>query len=112
MVKTQSLCYHGYGKANLSVNYRNTDNPNKDMLFVKMTTYLKEVVVDVNQSTGFSKQALKQVNDVQSFTNTLIASPQKSIQTCCVIYLLILLKDNKSFELHKMNVLKSNGSQK
>jgi hypothetical protein len=55
-------------KANLSVNYRNTDNK-KDMLFVRKstTTYPKEVVVDVNQSTGFSKQALKQVNsDVQS----------------------------------------------
>jgi hypothetical protein len=47
-------------KANLSVNYRNTDNPIKDMLFVRKstTTYPKEVVVDVNQSTGFSKQAL------------------------------------------------------
>jgi hypothetical protein len=50
------------------------------MLFVRKstTTYPKEVVVDVNQSTGFSKQALKQVNsDVQSFTNTLIASLQR-----------------------------------
>jgi hypothetical protein len=33
------------------------------MLFVRKstTTYPKEVVVDVNQSTGFSKQALKSI---------------------------------------------------
>jgi hypothetical protein len=51
----------------LSVNYRNTDNPIKDMLFRRKSTTTYPKVVDVNQSTGFSKQALKQVNsDVQS----------------------------------------------
>jgi hypothetical protein len=59
------------------------------MLFVRKstTTYPKEVVVDVNQSTGFSKQALKQVNsDVQSFTNTLIASPKEYTDMLCNLF--------------------------
>lgn len=98
-------------KANLSINYRNTDNPIKDMLFVRKSTatYPKEVVVDVNQSTGFSKQALKKVNnDIQSFANTLIASPPKEYtDMLCNLYTNTIKKDNKSFESHKMNVLKA-----
>ncbi|RTY74588.1 carboxypeptidase-like regulatory domain-containing protein [Flavobacterium sp. LS1R10] len=98
-------------KANLSINYRNTDNPIKDMLFVRKSTatYPKEVVVDINQSTGFSKQALKQVNsDVQNFTNALIKSPPKEYtDMLCNLFTHTIKKDNKSFESHKMNVLKA-----
>ena len=98
-------------KDNLSINYRNTDNPIKDMLFVRKSTatYPKEVVVDINQSTGFSKQALKQVNsDVQNFTNALIKSPPKEYtDMLCNLFTHTIKKDNKSFESHKMNVLKA-----
>ena len=98
-------------KANLSINYRNTDNPIKDMLFVRKSTatYPKEVVVDINQSTGFSKQALKQVNsDVQNFTNALIKSPPKEYtDMLCNLFTHTIKKDNKSFESHKINVLKA-----
>ena len=98
-------------KANLSINYSNTDNPIKDMLFVRKSnaTYPKEVVVDVIQSTGFSKQALKQVNnDVQNFTNALTKSPPKEYtDMLCNLYTHTVKKDNKSFESHKINVLKA-----
>ena len=98
-------------KANLSINYSKTGNPVKDMLFVRKSTatYPKEVVVDVNQSTGFSKQALKQVNsDVQNFTNALIKSPPKEYKDMlCNLYTHTVKKDNKSFESHKINVLKA-----
>ncbi|MBB1194441.1 carboxypeptidase-like regulatory domain-containing protein [Flavobacterium sp. SOK18b] len=98
-------------KANLAVNYGSKNSPTKDMLFVRKSTatYPNEIVVDVNQSTGFSKQALKKVNnDIQSFTNTLIASPPKEYtDMLCNLYTNTIKKDNKSFESHKMNVLKA-----
>ncbi len=98
-------------KANLSLNYSNTDNPIKDMLFVRKSTATnpQEIVVDVNKSTGFSKQALKQVNsDIQNFTNTLVKSPPKEYtDMLCNLFTHTIKKDSKSFVSHKMNVLKA-----
>jgi hypothetical protein len=98
-------------KANLASNYTNNENPSKDMLFVRKSsaTYPNEIEIDINQSTGFTKQALKKVNsDIQSFTNKLLSSPPREYtDMLCNLYTNTIKKDNKTFENHKLNVVKA-----
>ena len=98
-------------KANLDTNYKSDVLPSKDFIFYRKSGFFKPatIEVEINESTGFSKLALKKVNnEIQSFTNTLIASPPKEYtDMLCNLYTNTIKKDNKSFESHKMNVLKA-----
>ena len=98
-------------KANLNRNYKSDGLPSKDLLFYRKSGYFKpkEIEVEVNKSTGFSKQALKKVNtDIQHFSKQLMANPPIEFSDLlCNYYTASTKKEDKYFSLSKLDVLKA-----
>ncbi len=98
-------------KANLASNYKSDGAPSKDLLFYRRADYFKPKVIDVEieKSTGFTKQALKKVNsDLKTFSNDLVANPPKEFTDILSNYYTTnVKKDDKSAFVAKLEVLKA-----
>lgn len=98
-------------KANLSQNYTTGEKGSKEMFFYRSSNYFNPSIIDVeiNKSTGFSKQALSKVNnDLQTFSNQLISHPPLSFtDILCNYYSVKTKKADKFVFTSKLNVLKA-----
>jgi hypothetical protein len=98
-------------KANLSRNYTTGEKGSKEMFFYRTSNYFNPSIIDVeiNKSTGFSKQALSKVNnDLQTFSNQLISHPPLSFtDILCNYYSVKTKKADKFVFTSKLNVLKA-----
>lgn len=98
-------------KANLERNYSTGETANKDKLFYRKSENFKPVLIDVaiNESTGFSKQALHKVNtDLKTFSNQLISNPpQEFTDILCNYFSVKTKKADKFLFTSKMDVLKA-----
>jgi hypothetical protein len=98
-------------KANLSRNYTTSQKGSKEMFFFRKSNYFNPSVIDIeiNKSTGFSKQALSKVNkDLQSFSRKLISKPPVSFtDVLCNYYLVKTKKADKFVFNSKLAVLKA-----
>lgn len=98
-------------KANLNRNYKNDGLPSKDLFFYRKSNNFKpnEIEVEINKSTGFSKQALIKVNtDIQTFSKQLITNPPVEFSDLLGnLYTCSTKKDGKYFSLNKLDVLKA-----
>ena len=98
-------------KANLTRNYTTGEKGSKEMFFYRTSSYFNPSIIDVeiNKSTGFSKQALSKVNnDLQSFSTKLISHPPVSFtDILCNYYSVKTKKAEKSVFTSKLDVLKA-----
>jgi hypothetical protein len=98
-------------KANLSTNYKSDGAPSKDVIFYRQSDYFKPKIIEVEieKSTGFTKQALKKANnDLKSFSNNLIAYPPKEFtDILCNYYTTNIKKEKKINFISKLDVLKA-----
>lgn len=98
-------------KANLSRNYTTSEKGSKEMFFFRKSNYFNPSIIDVeiNESTGFSKQALSKVNnDLQSFSTKLISKPPVSFtDVLCNYYSVKTKKADKFVFTSKLDVLKA-----
>ena len=98
-------------KANLSNNYVSDGSPSKDVLFYRNSeTFNPKIIeVEIDKSTGFTKQALVKVNaDLKSFSNGMIRNPPKEFtDILCNYYTTNVKKDTKTSFLSKLDVLKA-----
>lgn len=98
-------------KANLSQNYTTGEQGSKEMFFFRKSNYFNPSIIDIeiNKSTGFSKQALSKVNnDLQSFSTKLISNPPVSFtDILCNYYSVKTKKVDKFVFRSKLDVLKA-----
>jgi phage terminase large subunit-like protein len=98
-------------KANLSRNYTTGEKGSKEMFFYRKSDYFNPSIIDVeiNKSTGFSKQALSKVNnDLQSFSTKLITNPPVSFTDILCNYYSVKTKKAEKFVFNsKLDVLKA-----
>ncbi|UQD56470.1 carboxypeptidase-like regulatory domain-containing protein [Flavobacterium sp. K5-23] len=98
-------------KANLSRNYTTGEKGSKEMFFYRTSNYFNPSIIDVeiNKSTGFSKQALSKVNnDLQGFSKKLISHPPLSFtDILCNYYSVKTKKADKFVFTSKLAVLKA-----
>ena len=98
-------------KANLARNYKNSETPSKEMLFYRKSDSFKPnlIEVEIDESTGFTKQALAKANtDLKTFSNQLISHPPREFtDILCNYYNSKITKDKKSVTISKMDVLKA-----
>ncbi|WP_367771130.1 carboxypeptidase-like regulatory domain-containing protein [Flavobacterium sp. WC2421] len=98
-------------KANLSRNYATGETGSKDMLFYRKSNNFKPSLIDVeiNKSTGFTKQALNKVNtDLKAFSKQLISHPpQEFTDILCNYYSVKTKKGDKFLFNSKLDVLKA-----
>ncbi len=98
-------------KANLDRNYKNEGQAKKDVLFYRRSETNKPSILDVeiDKSTGYTKQQLKSVNtDLQYFTTKLIAQPPKEFtDMLCNYYSVSTKKEDKTLYLSKLEVQKA-----
>jgi hypothetical protein len=100
-----------YVKANFKNNYGGNDKAKKDMVFFRETTNFKPSILDVeiDESSGFSKKALKNANtQMAAFTSKLISQPPKEYtDILCNNYSYLTKKDDKPYYLSKLEVIKA-----
>jgi hypothetical protein len=98
-------------KANLANNYKSDGSASKDVIFYRQSEYFKPKIiqVEIEKSTGFSKQALKKANDdLKSFANNLITHPTKEFtDILCNYYTTNVKKENKINFISKLDVIKA-----
>lgn len=98
-------------KANLSRNYTTGEKGSKEMFFYRTSNYFNPSIIDVeiNKSTGFSKQALSKVNNAfQAFSKKLISHPPLSFtDILCNYYSAKTKKADKFVFTSKLDVLKA-----
>ncbi|MFQ3173706.1 MAG: hypothetical protein ACI9WT_002110 [Flavobacterium sp.] len=98
-------------KANLTRNYTTGEKGSKEMFFYRTSSYFNPSIIDVeiNKSTGFSKQALSKVNnDLQSFSTKLISHPPVSFTDILCNYYSVKTKKADKFVFNsKLAVLKA-----
>ena len=98
-------------KANLASNYKSDGAPSKDVLFYRNSEYFnpKIIEVEIDKSTGFTKQALVKANsDLKSFSNGMIRNPPKEFtDILCNYYTTNVQKDSKTLFVSKLDVLKA-----
>lgn len=98
-------------KANFKTNYPYSSKPKKDLIFFRETNNFKPKILDVeiDKSTGFSKDALKAANaQMSSFTSKLKTNPPKHfIDFICNKYSYVTKKDDKNLYVSKMEVMKA-----
>lgn len=98
-------------KANLARNYATGETASKEMLFYRKSNHFKPSLIDVeiNKSTGFSKQALNKVNtDLKIFSKQLISHPpQEFTDILCNYYSVKTKKGDKFLFNSKLDVLKA-----
>ncbi|WP_367754295.1 carboxypeptidase-like regulatory domain-containing protein [Flavobacterium sp. WC2430] len=98
-------------KANLARNYETGETGSKEMLFYRSSNNFKPSLIDVeiNKSTGFTKQALQKVNtDLKAFSKQLISHPpQEFTDILCNYYSVKTKKGDKFLFNSKLNILKA-----
>jgi hypothetical protein len=98
-------------KANLRRNYTTGEKGSKEMFFYRTSNYFNPSIIDIeiNKSTGFSKQDLSKVNnDLQSFSTKLISHPPLSFtDILCNYYSVKTRKAAKFVFTSKLDVLKA-----
>lgn len=98
-------------KANFKTNYPYSSKPKKDLIFFRETNNFKPKILDVeiDKSTGFSKDALKAANaQMSSFTSKLKTNPPKHfIDFICNKYSYVTKKDDKNLYVSKLEVMKA-----
>jgi hypothetical protein len=98
-------------KANLARNYKNEELPTKELLFYRKSDYFKPKLIDVeiDESTGFTKQGLSKVNtDLKAFSKKLISNPPREFtDVLCNYYTSKIKKNDKIQVKSKMDVLKA-----
>ena len=98
-------------KANLERNYKSDGQPTKDMLFFRESNALKPSIlnVEINKSTGYTKQGLKSANaEMSALTTKLMAQPPKEFtDILCNYYSVKTKKNDKPVYLSKLEVLKA-----
>jgi hypothetical protein len=97
-------------KAQLRTNYTTDEKATKDKIFYRVAEYFNPSVieVDIEQSTGFTKQALTKVNsDIKAYSKKVIAHPPVSFtDVLCDYYSVKTKKDDKFVFSSKLNVTK------
>lgn len=98
-------------KANIMNNYAKNSVPKKDLIFFREINNFKPAVLDVeiDKSSGFSKEALKKANaQMTAFTSKLISQPPREYtDILCNNYSYLTTKDDKPYYLSKLEVLKA-----
>jgi hypothetical protein len=98
-------------KANLGRNYKNDGQASKDMIFLRESNYFKPKILEleIDKSTGFSKQALNKVNaDIKAFSMKIISHPpQEFTDILCNYYSAKTKKNDTQILLSKLDVLKA-----
>jgi hypothetical protein len=98
-------------KANLSRNYTTSQKGSKEMFFYRTSNYFNPSIfnLEINKSTGFSKQALSKMNnDLQSFSKKLISKPPMSFtDILCNYYSVKTKKAEKFVFTSKLDILKA-----
>lgn len=98
-------------KSNFKTNYPYSSKPKKDLIFFRETNNFKPKILDVeiDKSTGFSKDALKAANaQMSSFTSKLKTNPPKHfIDFICNKYSYVTKKDDKNLYVSKLEVMKA-----
>jgi hypothetical protein len=98
-------------KANLERNYKKEGQAIKDMIFFRNSTNFKpfKLDVEIEKSTGFSKEALKKANtQMSAYTSKLISQhPKEYTDVLCNYFTFITQKDNKPYYLSKLDVMKA-----
>ncbi|WP_413997662.1 carboxypeptidase-like regulatory domain-containing protein [Flavobacterium sp. W1B] len=98
-------------KVNLVRNYKSDASASKAMLFYRRSNYFnpKNIEVEIDKSTGFTKLALKKVNtDIKNFTKNLISyPPQEFTDILCNYYTTNTKKEDKLVFISKLDVLKA-----
>lgn len=98
-------------KVNFKTNYPYSFKPKKDLIFFRETNNFKPKILDVeiDKSTGFSKEALKTANaQMTSFTSKLKTNPPKHfIDFICNKYSYVTKKDDKNLYVSKLEVMKA-----
>jgi hypothetical protein len=97
--------------ANLTRNYKNEGSPSKDMLFYRKSDYFTPILIDVeiDKSTGFTKQGLQKVNaNLKTFSKQLISNPPQEFTDILCNYYTTKIKKNEKFQISsKIAVLKA-----
>lgn len=98
-------------KANLKENYTASDSPLKNTIFLREESNFKtkQLKIEVEKSTGFSKSKLKDVNaEISSFISKTTKNPPREFKDFLGVYSAQLtMKDGKSVNSSKLNVLKA-----
>lgn len=97
-------------KANLKNNYSYQKNATKDKIFFRESSYLAPKILDVEieKSTGFTKDALKKANkELAAFTSKLISNPPKEYTDILCDYYHSVTQKEKMVYSTKMDVIKA-----
>jgi hypothetical protein len=98
-------------KANLERNYKKEGQATKDKIFIRTTTNFKpsKLDVEIEKSTGFSKEALKKANtQLSAYTSKLPSQPPKEYtDVLCNYFTFKTQKDDKPYYLSKLDVIKA-----
>jgi hypothetical protein len=98
-------------KANLERNYKKDGQATMDKIFFRTSTNFKpsKLDVEIEKSTGFSKETLKKANtQMSAFTSKLISQPPKEYtDVLCHYFTFKTQKDNKPYYLSKLDVMKA-----
>lgn len=98
-------------KANLKENYLASDSPLQNKVFLREESNFKakQLNVEVEKSTGFSKSKLKDVNaEIANFISKTTKNPPREFKDFLGVYSAKLTqKDGKSVNSSKLNVLKA-----
>ena len=98
-------------KANINENYVATETPLKSTLFLREESNFKpkQLKIEIEKSTGFSKNKLKEVNsEISNYISKTTKNPPREFKDFLGIYSSQLTKkEGKSFRSSKLNVLKA-----
>lgn len=98
-------------KANLKENYIMPETPFKNTVFLREETNIKpkQLKIEIEKSTGFSKSKLKEVNiEISNFVSKMTKNPPREFKDFLGVYSSQLTKkDGKSVNTSKLNILKA-----
>lgn len=97
-------------KANLKNNYSTNKKATKDKIFFRESSYLAPKILDVeiDKSTGFSKEKLKKANQqITAYTSKLISNPPKEYTDILCDYYHSVTQKEKIVSTTKLDVIKA-----
>ena len=98
-------------KKNLERNYKNQDQPTKEVLFYRESNFFKPEKLDMEiiKSTGFTKNSLKLTNaELNSFNSKLVLNPPKEYtDMLCNYYTSNKMEKDKRVSFSKLEVVKA-----
>lgn len=98
-------------KANINENYIMPDNPFQNTIFLREESNFKakQLKIEIEKSTGFSKSKLKDVNtEIANFISKTIKNPPREFKDFLGTYTSqITKKEGKSVNVSRLNVLKA-----